>query len=103
MTKQNDINLAQVAQTNPIPSKCEPNQCDSHTPSAVEIDSTITTHLIMSPSCLNAVCKNVPEHFKIHTRVRSKCHRDVLEAVYIAKLQPELCRQKEFVRKLVLS
>ena len=27
---------------------------------------------------------------------------DVLEAVYIAKVQPELCGQKGFVRKLVL-
>ena len=38
----------------------------------------------------------------VQARARNKSHLAVLEAVYIAKLKPELCVQKKYVRKLSL-
>ena len=64
--------------------------------------SAVTRHLKLSPTCLHSVCSNVNKHFKIVARARSKCQVDVLEAIYISRKQPELCIQKEYVRKLYL-
>ena len=63
-------------------------------------DSAVTRHLKSSPKCLYNVCSNAYKHFKIVARARSKCQLDVLEATYISRKQPELCIQKEYVRKL---
>ena len=68
-----------------------------------EKDSAILRHLTSSPACLSAVCKHgTHSHFTIQARARNKSHLAVLEAVYIAKLKPELCVQKKYVRKLSL-
>ena len=74
-------------------------------PSAIVVensDSAVSRNLKLSPKCLHSVCSNVYKHFKIVARARSKCQLDVLEAVYISRKQPELCIQKEYVRKLYL-
>eukprot|EP00117_Sycon_ciliatum_P002314 scpid101219/ scgid7595/ len=66
-------------------------------------DSAILRHLTSSPACLSAVCRHgTHSHFAIQVRARNKSHLAVLEAVYIAKLKPELCVQKKYVRKLSL-
>ena len=62
----------------------------------------VTRNLKLSPKCLHSVCSNVYKHFKMVARARSKCQLDVLEAIYIGRKQPELCIQKEYVRKLCL-
>ena len=74
-------------------------------PSAIVVensDSAVSRNLKLSPKCLHSVCSNVYKHFKIVARARSKCQLDVLEAIYISRKQPELCIQKEYVRKLYL-
>ena len=65
-------------------------------------DSAVPRHLKSSPKCLYSVCSDVYKHFKIVARARSKCQQDVLKAIYISRKQPELCIQKEYVRKLYL-
>ena len=62
-------------------------------------DSAITKHKIITG--LLAKC-NVLSHFSVVARVRSKSHLNVSEAIFIAWLKPELCLQKEFVRRLCL-
>ena len=60
-----------------------------------EKDSAILRHLTSPPACLSAVCKHgTHSHFTIQARARNKSHLAVLEAVYIAKLKPELCVQR---------
>ena len=59
----------------------------------------------MEVNTKRVIFKNITERFMMHARARSKCRLldlDVLEAVYVAKLQPELCRLKKFVRILAL-
>ena len=65
-------------------------------------DSAETGRLKISPKCLYCACSDVYKHYKIVARARSKCQLDVLEAIYISRKQPELCIQKEYVRKLHL-
>ena len=48
------------------------------------------------------VCSDIYKHFKIVARARRKCQLDVLEAICISRKQPEICIQKEYVRKLYL-
>ena len=55
-----------------------------------------------SPDCLQSVCSDVLSHFSVVARACSKSHINVLEAIFVARLKPELCLQKEFVRSLCL-
>ena len=65
-------------------------------------DSAITKHVKLSPDCLRSVCSNVLSHFSVVARMGSKSHLNILEAIFIARLKPELCLQKKFVRSLCL-
>ena len=65
-------------------------------------DSAITKHIHLSPDCLQSVCSNVLSPFSFVAMAHSKSHLNILEAVFIARLKPELCLQKEFVRSLCL-
>ena len=60
--------------------------------------SSTKRHLSGSASCR----KYSDDIFSILTRGRSKLHLAVLEALYIRKLDPELCVQKENVLSLQL-
>ena len=65
-------------------------------------DFAITKHVKLSPDCLRSVCSNVLSHFSVEARMSSKSHLNVLEAIFITRLKPELCLQKELVRSLCL-
>ena len=65
-------------------------------------DFAITKYVKLSQDCLRSVCSNVLSHFSVVARARSKSHLNTLEAIFIARLNPELCLQKEFVRILCL-
>ena len=65
-------------------------------------DSSITRHLKTSPECREGVCLDVSKRFRILSRARNAGHLSFLEALFISKLSPELCAQKEFVRSLEL-
>ena len=43
-----------------------------------------------------------PAKFKVLCKARNKVILDILEPLFIVKLQPELCKQLEFVKKLHL-
>ena len=63
-------------------------------------DSAVTKHLKENAECV-PLCK--PEsQFKILAEARSNSHLDVLETIFIKKLLPVLCAQKEFTRQLQL-
>ena len=63
-------------------------------------DSAVTKHLKESPDCLRSDPKS---RFQVLAQARNKAHLDVLEAVYIRHLEPELCQQKDtFTRTLQL-
>ena len=61
--------------------------------------SSIKRHLSGSANCRELYSDDV---FSVLTRGRSKLHLAVLEALYIRKLDPELCVQKENVLSLQL-
>ena len=66
-------------------------------------DPAVTKHVKLSPDCLRGVCSNVlVVTLSVVARVRSKSRLNVLEAIFIVRLKPELCLQKEFVRSLCL-
>ena len=65
-------------------------------------DSAIRKHVKLSPNCLRSVCNNVLSHFSVVARASSKSHLNVLEAIFIARLKPGLCLQKEFFLNLCL-
>ena len=60
-------------------------------------DSAITKHVKLSRDC-----SSVLSRIRVVPRARSKSHLNVLEAIFIARLHPDLCLQKEFVRSLCL-
>ena len=60
-------------------------------------DSAITRHLKESPSCIS---DKLRQNFSILARARHQTHLDVLEALFINKLSPSLCCQKDHVRVL---
>ena len=64
-------------------------------------DSAITRHLKTAPDCLKAIQKPA-DSFSILAKARNALHLGILEAIYIEKLKPKLCAQKDFVRSLVL-
>ena len=61
-------------------------------------DSAITKHLMTSK---DRIPTDPVERFELLTRVRNKSHLDILEALFIRNLTPELCTQ-EFVKVLKL-
>ena len=83
--------------------------CDSSTkapPTPVatgaKTDTAITTHLRQSEQCRETVCPDIGQYFKVLSRGRNVSHLQVLEAVYIARMKPELCTQKERIMTLSL-
>ena len=65
-------------------------------------DSGITRHLKTTPECRKAVGASPAKRFKVLAKARNSEHLGFLEAVYISRLSPVLCSQKEFVRSLAL-
>ena len=65
---------------------------DFYTPSYVE--SAIGMHLLENPSCAEVY---EDSDFKILSQSRSSYQLNILEAMYINSMKPELCRQKKFV------
>ena len=71
-------------------------------PATSKSDSGITRHLKTSAECRNAVGSNPMKRFTILAKARNSGHLSFLEAVFISRLSPVLCAQKEFVRSLAL-
>ena len=66
-------------------------------------DSAITKHLKERRECIPSAHEIVANQFRIPASARNKMHLDVLEAVFIRAMNPELCPQKEqFTRTLHL-
>ena len=77
--------------------------CEKTLPPAIsKSDSGITRHLKTSAECRNAVCSNPVKRFRVLAKARNSGHLGFLEAVFISRLSPVLCAQKEFVRSLAL-
>ena len=66
----------------------------------VKGDSAITKHLKASPSCISDQLQQTG--FTVLAQARSRAHLDVLEALFISRLAPPLCSQKDYVRTLAL-
>ena len=82
-----------------IPSKIIDREADKKM-KVEKNDSAVTKHLKENAECV-PLCK--PEsRFKILAEARSNSHLDVLETIFIKKLLPVLCAQKEFTRQLQL-
>lgn len=64
-----------------------------------DFQSSIASHLASNDDCRN---RYNDADFKILARGRSQQHLNVLEALWIHKLKPALCRQKQFVSDLTL-
>ena len=62
-------------------------------------DSAITKYLMTSKDYIPTY---PVERFEFLTRGRNKSHMDILEALFIRNLTPELCTQEEFVKVLKL-
>ena len=62
-------------------------------------DSAITKHLSESPACLQG---DPRQRFTILSQARDQLHLDFLEAIFIRRIKPDLCIQKEFTRTLQL-
>ena len=79
------------------PSRTQPNRkckAKSKTQFEPESDSAIGQHLLESNQCARNYSDS---QFKILTTARSQFHLSLLEAVYISRKKPDLCRQKQFV------
>ena len=61
--------------------------------------SAIAQHLLDSPDC---VLSFAHDRFSILAKARSSFHLQILEALYIRKLSPVLCKQKELIYSLKL-
>ena len=75
------------------------NEVDFILLSQPESDSAIGQHLLESNQCARNYSDS---QFKILTTARSQFHLSLLEAVYISRIKPDLCRQKQFVFTLQL-
>ena len=62
-------------------------------------DSAITKHLKESTNCIPT---DPQARFQTLAKARNKQHLDILEALFIRKLSPSLCKQKEFIGPLHL-
>ena len=65
-------------------------------------DSAITDHLKSNIKCIGDF-ESMNGRFRSLAQARNRPHLDILEALYIAKMSPSLCRQKEHVRALSLA
>ena len=84
------------------PTRTQPNRkckAKSKTQFEPESDSAIGQHLLESNQCARNYSDS---RFKILTTARSQFHLSLLEAVYISRKKPDLCRQKQFVFTLQL-
>ena len=84
------------------PTRTQPNRkckAKSKTQFEPESDSAIGQHLLESNQCARNYSDS---QFKILTTARSQFHLSLLEAVYISRKKPDLCRQKQFVFTLQL-
>ena len=73
-----------------------------HVPSLTAKSSTLSAigeHLLANEECAKAY---KPEQFTIIHRARNKSILDILEAIYIKTIKPELCKQMQFVKSLNL-
>ena len=68
-------------------------------PAAERYQSAIACHLAGNERCLQAFSC---DQFSVLSRARSARQLHVLEAIFIQRLKPSLCRQKSFVTKLYL-
>ena len=62
-------------------------------------DSAITCHLKQHPDCITA---DVRSRFTTLAKARNQRHLGVLEALFIRERAPDLCKQQEHVRTLLL-
>ena len=65
-------------------------------------DSASTQHIKSAPTCLKSSSTDVSSYFSAVVRERSRSHHNALEAICIARLKPDVCLQKEFVRSSYL-
>ena len=54
-------------------------------------DSTVTKHLKKNPTCIPGSDEETSERFRVLAQARNVVHLEILEAVYIRNLTPELC------------
>ena len=83
-----------------IPSKIIDREADKKI-KVEKNDSAVTKHLKENDECV-PLCSKPESRFKILAEARSNSHLDVLETIFIKKLLPVLCAQKEFTRQLQL-
>ena len=57
-------------------------------------DSAVTKHLKKNPTCTPRSDEETSERFRVLAQARNVVHLEILEAVYIRNLTPELCQQK---------
>ena len=91
-----------IRQKTSQPTRTQPNRkckAKSKTQFEPESDSAIGQHLLESNQCARNYSDS---QFKILTTARSQFHLSLLEAVYISRIKPDLCRQKQFVFTLQL-
>ena len=91
-----------IRQKTSQPTRTQPNRkckAKSKTQFEPENDSAIGQHLLESNQCARNYSDS---QFKILTTARSQFHLSLLEAVYISRIKPDLCRQKQFVFTLQL-
>ena len=81
-----------------LPRPCKDNS--SSQPLLLFHQSAIGQHLIDNKQCASHYSDN---KFSILARGRSPFHLSALEATFIKSLNPDLCKQKEFVYTLKLS
>ena len=95
LTQEQGTHRSQPIRTQPN-RKCK---AKSKTQFEIESDSAIGQHLLECNQC----ARNYSDlQFKILITARSQFHLSQLEAVYISRRKPELCRQKQFVFTLQL-
>ena len=90
-------------------SQCLSVRIEQHMPSSLldgsnpgrinKSDSAILKHLKASRECIRS---DLRDAFRVLARARSAFHLSILEALYIQRLAPTLCSQKEHVRVLSL-
>ena len=85
-------------------SHCLSERIQQHIPSDLlkrkrTSDSAITKHLRLNADCLS---EDLNQAFRVLASARNSTHLNVLEALFIKRLAPPLCSQKEHVRALSL-
>ena len=58
-------------------------------------DSAIARHLKENPAYITPF---VDQAFVVLAQARDRCHLDILEALFISRLVPSLCCQKDYVK-----